>query len=121
MPQIPKQIVMLAYDKAQLLDVTGPMQILSAVNDARPRGTPGYALTLLAESCGAFATSSGVRLVADGDYSDLPAQIDTLMAAGGEGIDAALRNPHLRAAPRSIAPASGVPARPSVSNPIHRA
>ena len=96
--EMPKQIVMLAFADAQLLDVTGPMQILSAVNDARPRGTPGYALTLLAESCGAFATSSGVRLVADGDYSDLPAQIDTLMAAGGEGIDAALRNPHLRAA-----------------------
>jgi transcriptional regulator GlxA family with amidase domain len=63
-----------------------------------PPETPGYALTLLAETNGAFASSSGVRLVADGGYSDLPANIDTLMVAGGEGVRAALRNPHLRTA-----------------------
>ena len=33
--ELPKQIVMLAFADAQLLDVTGPLQILSAVNDAR--------------------------------------------------------------------------------------
>jgi transcriptional regulator GlxA family with amidase domain len=93
----PKQIVMLAFADAQILDVTGPMQILAAVNDARPREAPGYALTLLAATRGAFATSSGVRLVADGDYSQLPAQIDTLMVAGGAGVRTAMRNPHLRA------------------------
>jgi len=94
----PKHIVMLAFEGTQLLDVTGPMQILSAVNDERPRETPGYALTLLAETKAAFATSSGVRLVADGDYSALPPEIDTLMVAGGDGVRTAIRNPRLREA-----------------------
>ncbi len=94
--ELPKRIVMLAFEGAQLLDVTGPLQILSAVNDERPRETPGYLLTLLAESEGAFASSSGVRLVADGAYADLPAEIDTLLVAGGEGVQAAMRNPQLR-------------------------
>ncbi len=89
---------MLAFEGTQLLDVTGPLQILAAVNDERPRETPGYVLTLLAETGGAFASSSGVRLVADGAYSDLPAAIDTLLIAGGDGVRAAMRNAELRAA-----------------------
>jgi len=39
-----------------------------------------------------------VRLVADGAYSDLPAIIDTLLIAGGDGVRAAMRNAELRAA-----------------------
>jgi transcriptional regulator GlxA family with amidase domain len=96
--ELPKRIVMLAFEGTQLLDVTGPLQILAAVNDERPRETPGYVLTLLAETGGAFASSSGVRLVADGAYSDLPAAIDTLLIAGGDGVRAAMRNAELRAA-----------------------
>ncbi|MGD0865555.1 MAG: GlxA family transcriptional regulator [Rhizomicrobium sp.] len=96
-PETPKRIVMLAFEGAQLLDVTGPLQILSAVNDERPHETPGYALTLLAGKAGPFASSSGVRLVADGDYSALPANIDTLMVAGGDGVRAAMRDPRMRA------------------------
>ena len=95
--ETPKRIVMLAFEGAQLLDITGPLQILSAVNDERPRETPGYALTLLAEKTGPFASSSGVRLVADGDYSELPEDIDTLMVSGGDGARAAMRDPRMRA------------------------
>ncbi|MGD0143630.1 MAG: GlxA family transcriptional regulator [Rhizomicrobium sp.] len=95
---MPRRIVMLAFEGAQLLDVTGPLQILSAVNDERPREAPAYAVTLLAEAKGPFASSSGVRLVADGDYTALPPEIDTLMVAGGDGVRAAMRNPQLRAA-----------------------
>jgi len=95
---MPRRIVMLAFEGAQLLDVTGPLQILSAVNDERPREAPAYAVTLLAEAKGPFASSSGVRLVADGDYTALPPEIDTLMVAGGDGVRTAMRNPQLRAA-----------------------
>jgi transcriptional regulator GlxA family with amidase domain len=91
----PRRIVMLAFKGAQLLDVTGPLQILSAVRDERP-GDGGYTLTLLAEAKGAFVTSSGVQLVADGDYSALPEDIDTLLVAGGDGTRGAMRNPLLR-------------------------
>ena len=76
----PHSVVMLAFQGAQILDVVGPMQILAAVNDERP--SPAYALTLLAEKPGPFATSGGLRLDADGDYGALPAKIGTLMIAG---------------------------------------
>ncbi|MBI3675873.1 MAG: GlxA family transcriptional regulator [Proteobacteria bacterium] len=74
---------MLAYEGAQILDVVGPLQILAAVNDELPQESPAYALTLLAERAGAFATSGGVKLVADGSHAELPVRIDTLMVAGG--------------------------------------
>jgi transcriptional regulator GlxA family with amidase domain len=77
----PKQIVMLAYEGSQVLDVVGPMQILAAVNDELDG--PAYALTLLAEKAGPVATSSGLRLVADGPHTALPRTVDTLMVAGG--------------------------------------
>lgn len=96
--EAPKRIVMLAFEGAQLLDVTGPLQILSAANDERPRETPAYQVTLLAEKAGPLSTSSGLRLVADGSYADLPGEIDTLMVAGGDGVRTALRDPAVRAA-----------------------
>jgi transcriptional regulator GlxA family with amidase domain len=88
----PKNVVMFAFENAQLLDVTGPMQILAGVNDERPSETPGYRLTLLAERKGAFATTSGLQLVAKGGWRDLPRAIDTMIVAGGEGTREAMRN-----------------------------
>jgi transcriptional regulator GlxA family with amidase domain len=93
----PKRVVMLAFDGVQLLDVTGPLQILAAVNDERPSDEPAYEIRILAEKKGAFASSSGLKLVADGDYGALPTAIDTLMVAGGE-IRSALRDAKLIAA-----------------------
>jgi transcriptional regulator GlxA family with amidase domain len=85
----PHRVVMLAFEGAQILDITGPMQVLAGVNDERP--SPAYALTLLAEKKGPFTTSGGLRLDADGAYAALPAKIDTLIVAGGT-IEAALRD-----------------------------
>jgi transcriptional regulator GlxA family with amidase domain len=83
---------MFAFENAQLLDVTGPMQILAGVNDERPPENPGYRLTLLAERKGGFATTSGLQLVANGSWRDLPRAIDTMIVAGGEGTREAMRN-----------------------------
>lgn len=93
----PHSVVMLAYRDVQILDVVGPMQVLAAVNDERP--APAYALTLLAEKKGPFASSGGLRLDADGGYADLPPRIGTLMIAGGT-IEKALRDPALLKAVR---------------------
>jgi transcriptional regulator GlxA family with amidase domain len=98
MAAAPRQIIMLAFADAQILDIVGPLQILSGVNDERSPESPAYRLTLLAERKGAFRTSSGMKLVADGAWSELPDAIDTLMVAGGEGTPEALRNKVLRAA-----------------------
>jgi transcriptional regulator GlxA family with amidase domain len=90
---------MLAFEGAQLLDVTGPLQILSAVNDERPKDEPAYLLTLAAREPGPFATTSGIRLVADAGYARRPrnffVQIDTLMISGGDGTAAAIRDADL--------------------------
>ena len=86
---------MFAFDGAQLLDVTGPLQILSGVNDERPAADPAYRLTLLGERKGAIVTTSGVRIVADGAWRDLPHAIDTMIVAGGDGTREALRNKSL--------------------------
>lgn len=76
---------MLAFAGAQVLDVAGPLQILAAVNDERPKARPAYRLSLLCEHAGPVATSSGLKLVADGAWQDLPRAIDTLIVAGGRG------------------------------------
>ncbi len=98
-PAQPRAVIMLAYEGAQILDVVGPLQILAGVNDEQPKDRPAYALTILAEKRGPFVTGSGMRLVADGAYADLPKQIHTLIVCGGDVVKP-LRNPLLLAAVR---------------------
>jgi transcriptional regulator GlxA family with amidase domain len=93
----PRNIVMLGFAGAQILDIVGPMQILAAVNDERPAGAAAYRLTLLAARRGPFRTSGGLSLVADGAYRNLPTAIDTLIVAGG-GPASSSRDPALTAA-----------------------
>lgn len=96
---------MLAFEGAQLLDVTGPLQILAAVNDEQPGA---YEIVIAAREKGELKTSSGIRLIADASYvkppKDFLANIDTLMVAGGEGTEAATRDRELIAAIRTTAP-----------------
>src|SRR5437868_5353723 len=80
---LPRNVVMLGFAGAQVLDIVGPMQILAAVNDERPIKSPGYRLTLLAARRGPFKTSGGLSLVAEAGYGKLPETIDTLIVAGG--------------------------------------
>jgi transcriptional regulator GlxA family with amidase domain len=91
----PRRIVMLAFPDCQLLDVTGPLQILAGANDEL--GRPAYALTLAAPRRGPFRTSSGLKLVADCAIGEVdPARFsasDTVMVAGGDkGVRAALKD-----------------------------
>ncbi len=87
----PRKILMLAFEDAQILDITGPLQILGAAN--RGRRGPVYDITLAAREPGPFRTTEGLSLVAQAGYArnglGLLKGIDTLMVAGGEGVDAA--------------------------------
>lgn len=78
---------MLAYEDAQILDVTGPFQILEAARTAN--GTPAYAIELVAQRAGPFRTTCGLDLVAArgiGEMSDTAlADVDTFMVVGGRG------------------------------------
>ncbi|HTO39655.1 MAG TPA: helix-turn-helix domain-containing protein [Rhizomicrobium sp.] len=99
----PRSIVLFAFEGANVLDITGPLQLFSAVNDELPKDRPGYTLTLAARSSGPFTTSSGLKLVADAPYAK-PAKIDTLIISGGEGTRAALQDKILLAAIAKHAP-----------------
>ena len=87
----PRKIVMLAFEDAQILDITGPLQILGSANRGYER--PVYDIVLAAREPGSFRTTEGLSLVAGAGYAHggaaLLKNIDTLMVSGGEGIDRA--------------------------------
>jgi transcriptional regulator GlxA family with amidase domain len=82
------RVAMLAFPEAQILDVTGPLEVFGRttrwLQEHRLRG--GYELVLLAPRRGPFATSSGLRLVADQAYGELRGPVDTLLVSGGVGV-----------------------------------
>jgi transcriptional regulator GlxA family with amidase domain len=85
-----KTVYVLAFANAQVLDVTGPLQVFSSANDLlRQRGLPApYVATVIAAPGGPLQTSAGLALVAE----PLPAEdapSDTLIISGGWGVYAA--------------------------------
>jgi transcriptional regulator GlxA family with amidase domain len=88
----PHHVVMLAYPDVQILDVTGPLEVFSRaarwMQDHGLRRDLAYRVEVVAPRAGAFATSSGVRLVAERSYRDVT-RADTLLVAGGRGQAAA--------------------------------
>jgi transcriptional regulator GlxA family with amidase domain len=82
-----RKVVMLAFEDAQILDITGPLQVLGAAN--RSRRGPVYDIVLAARKAGPLRTSEGLSLVADAAFGkSLIRNVDTLMVAGGTGVDA---------------------------------
>src|SRR5262245_80100 len=79
-------ILLLAFPNGQLLDIAGPLQMFAGANDELAR--QAYRIALAAPESGPFATSSGVRLIADLSYARITnrrlARVDTLITAGGE-------------------------------------
>ncbi|NBF05886.1 helix-turn-helix domain-containing protein [Pseudomonas sp. Fl5BN2] len=96
MPGTAKNLFVLAFANAQLLDVTGPLQVFASANDrARGLGLPlPYQPRVIASPGGATLTSSGLALLAD----PLPAAeeaCDTLIISGGWGVYKAAKDPEL--------------------------
>lgn len=90
-----RSVVMLGFPGAQVLDITGPMEIFKGANDVLARhgvDTPAYRLTLATHAGGLFATTSGIRLAADCDLAALRSPIDTLLVSGGDGVREAMRD-----------------------------
>jgi transcriptional regulator GlxA family with amidase domain len=90
----PCDILMLAFPGAQLLDITGPLQMFAGANDEL--SSDAYRIQIAAPEAGPFATSSGVRLVADLAFAQVTkvrlARTHTLVVAGGdEGVRIELR------------------------------
>jgi transcriptional regulator GlxA family with amidase domain len=69
-----------------LLDIAGPLQMFAGANDELSRQV--YRIEIAGPQAGPFATSSGVRLVADISFAQITnkrlARIHTLITVGGE-------------------------------------
>lgn len=88
-------IACLVYPDVMSLDVTGPMQVFASANVERQRQglPPHYELRLIGETAGPFATSAGLKLVADAEWSSMDsATLDTLLVPGGNGVEVQRHN-----------------------------
>jgi transcriptional regulator GlxA family with amidase domain len=84
-----RHIELLAFPRAQVLDITGPLQVFATANDlAAVAGTrPPYATKLVA--AGQSVTTSAGLVLATQALSGQQEPVDTLIVAGGYGINAA--------------------------------
>jgi transcriptional regulator GlxA family with amidase domain len=107
----PRRVMMLAYDAAQILDIAGPLQILSSA--LTPDGHPAYSVELVAVEPGPVSTTSSLVLRADRAISDVTSAdltaLDILMVTGGFGSRAAMEDERVLAFVRkAAAPAARV-------------
>ena len=81
-----RSIVIVGFDRAQLLDIAGPLQVFASARDlAEARGLPDpYEIALVSPTGGAVATSSGLAVISE-PYALHAGPIDTLIVAGGPG------------------------------------
>jgi transcriptional regulator GlxA family with amidase domain len=91
-----RQVVLVAFDGAQVLDVTGPAAVFAAANDELP--TPAYRLRIVSPAGGGVMTSSHVGLATE-PLAALDGPVDTLLISGGsdEGLRELMRDNNARA------------------------
>jgi len=95
---LPRRIAVLTFPGAQILDVTGPVEVFSPASRLlRRRGAAGdaYRVDLVGPEPGPVVASNGLALVAGYGVAHHPARLDTLLVAGGEGTRAALEDPRI--------------------------
>lgn len=93
-PGGPRRVVLVAFDGFQMLDVAGPMEVLSKAGlHARPSGghadPPAYRVIVASPAGGAISSSAGLEVSGTCALEGLEEGIDTIMVAGGP--EAALR------------------------------
>lgn len=96
-----KLVCMLAFDGAQSLDVSGPLEVFALASRQAQEDAPGsaplYALRIVARDGGEVAMASGMRLLPDATCAESRDGIDTLLVSGGMGdaLDRARADPEL--------------------------
>jgi transcriptional regulator GlxA family with amidase domain len=82
----PRRVVFVIFDGFQSLDLAGPYEVFQHAS----RLTGGYVCEIVAPAAGAVTAGSGLPVHAGAGVTDAdPAGIDTLVVAGGGGVDAA--------------------------------
>jgi transcriptional regulator GlxA family with amidase domain len=92
----PRAIEILAYPQVNLLDVAGPLQVFTTANELvlAAGGTAPYAPGVVTASGAVVTTSAGLGLMT-APLSSPDAPLDTLIVAGGWGVDDAAADPAL--------------------------
>lgn len=92
--EVPRLVVVLAFERVQLLDVAGPLQAFASANEiAHDGGGAPYRIVVVSRAGGAVCTSAGLPLVTRPIGSaGGKAQIDTLVVPGGPGVHDALKD-----------------------------
>lgn len=81
-----RTVVLVLFDQAKLLDITGPLQVF---NDARlDDGRPAYQLTLASEAGGPISTDTGVAIDSVPLAVAMRRKVDTLLVVGCDPEDA---------------------------------
>jgi transcriptional regulator GlxA family with amidase domain len=90
-----RRVMMLGFPQVQILDVTGPLEILAAANEMGLSPAP-YAIELVAKTAGEMTTTAGLSLIAHRSFRDMTdrdlARVHTFMVAGGDGTSEVLRD-----------------------------
>ena len=90
-PSSPHRVEILAFARAQILDVTGPAQVFATANDLTPQDRPRPYEIAVVSLEREVATSSGIVLKAEAAASR-EGELGTLIVSGGYGVDAARRD-----------------------------
>ena len=93
----PHRIVIAAFAPAQMLDISGPLDVFATANEcaANAGRAPPYELVVAAAQAGPLMTTSGVALIATASLRDPSLAADTLLIAGGAGARMAVRDAEL--------------------------
>jgi len=97
-PKVARIIEVLAYPAVQLLDVTGPLQVFATANDqvTQAGGAAPYELRVVAKAGKGDGVMASAGLgIATRPLSRIAASVDTLLIAGGPGVEAASTDPEL--------------------------
>ncbi len=104
LPIVPRTIDIIAFPDCQLLDVAGPLQVFATANDLAQRaGRPEPYRPRVIATTSSVATSSGLALSAT-RLDEVPEPPDTLIVAGGWGVEGACRDAALIAHVEAFAP-----------------
>lgn len=90
-----RNVVMVIYPDAHVLDVAGPIEILTGTRLFVDQEVEPYSVTVVSANAGPVTTTSGLTLQADKSFASAKRSrtpIDTLLIAGGHGTSNALKS-----------------------------
>lgn len=95
-----RRVVIVTFDSAQILDVTGPLEVFATANRLVPLAD--YDVRLASVAGGLIRSTSGLEF-ATSRLEDALLSVDTLMVAGGRDMDAVCEDAELLAHLRRLA------------------